>query len=450
MGKKVLMLHFRVGRTDGVSLEIINWKKAMERKGAEVRTGSGVVNVGADFVIQGLEHELDEESAWIRKTSLGPKLNKVEEEKFKERFYKKVEEIEKGLMAVFGTYQPDLLIVSNIFSVGENVAAAVALTNCLDVFGTRTIAIHHDFYWESNRYGELSCEFIKKMVEEYLPIKRKWVAHACINSLAQKELWERKRIEASVIYDNIDFDQKEWESPKELEEVMRERGLKENDLMVLQATRVVRRKNIELAIDLVAEMNLDKYKTKLAGVNEVVLVLAGYAEKREEKYLEMLIDYAKSKKVKMILLADVVGGLEEVYPMADAVSYPSEFEGFGNQFLEAVFAKKVVAMFEYPVFKSDIGGKGFEIVSLGDKLAPYENLKKIPKVMMEKAASELIDILMEESEYRRIVEKNFELGKKYFSTEVAMKKFEEIIKQFNRNESTKARFTDIMRIWKLK
>jgi len=44
----------------------------------------------------------------------------------------------------------------------------------------------------------------------------------------------------------------------------------------------------------------------------------------------------------------------DTYVFADIISYPSIFEGWGNQFIEAVFAKKPVIVFEYPVFKSDI------------------------------------------------------------------------------------------------
>ncbi len=41
--------------------------------------------------------------------------------------------------------------------------------------------------------------------------------------------------------------------------------------------------------------------------------------------------------------------------------------GFGNAFVEAVFAKKPIAVFEYPVFKADIKKEGYKTISFGDK-----------------------------------------------------------------------------------
>ena len=56
----------------------------------------------------------------------------------------------------------------------------------------------------------------------------------------------------------------------------------------------------------------------------------------------------------------------DAYVFADLITYPSLLEGWGNQFLEGIFAKKPLIIFEYPVFLTDIKEKGFNIVSLGD------------------------------------------------------------------------------------
>jgi glycosyltransferase involved in cell wall biosynthesis len=48
----------------------------------------------------------------------------------------------------------------------------------------------------------------------------------------------------------------------------------------------------------------------------------------------------------------------------DLVVYPTGWEGFGNQLIEAFAAGLPSIVFEYPVYREDIGPKGFEIVSL--------------------------------------------------------------------------------------
>ena len=79
----------------------------------------------------------------------------------------------------------------------------------------------------------------------------------------------------------------------------------------MQATRIVRRKNIELAIDLVEKLSQTDYLQKLASKrtyrqsqfdpnkNKLWLVLPGYAEREHENYLKSLLAYSKKKKINL-------------------------------------------------------------------------------------------------------------------------------------------------------
>ena len=57
MKRKVLLCHYRVGRTDGVSLEIEKRKTMLRSLGYEPITLSGPLNNGADHVIDELEFD---------------------------------------------------------------------------------------------------------------------------------------------------------------------------------------------------------------------------------------------------------------------------------------------------------------------------------------------------------------------------------------------------------
>ena len=425
-GRKILIIHFRVGRTDGVSLEINCWKQILEKAGATVALGAGPVSSGADFIIKNLEQQLN------------PLVFNIYEEAFnhhrcfknKAEFKKEIINQEKTLRAEFDNvikkFKPDFLIVSNLFSLGEHLPAAGALTKTLDNWQIPTLAIHHDFYWENSCYHQSPSQFIRQYLKRYFPPKRSWLKHGCINSIAKKELWERKRIQSELLFDTLNFNQPVWKKDHYNQSLLQDCSLQPDDIIILQATRIIRRKNIELAMDFVK--NLSLYDDRRFSKNKVVLVLAGYAEKRDLIYAKRLKKYAKRLGIKTLFIGQKIGGarlrqnnkkqytLWDVYPFADLITYPSCYEGFGNQFLEACFAKKPVVIFEYPVFKADIKPKGFSYISLSDKVSyTSRGWAKIPQKKMEKATKEAVEILTSPKRYRKIVEKNFSLGKKHFS-----------------------------------
>jgi glycosyltransferase involved in cell wall biosynthesis len=161
----------------------------------------------------------------------------------------------------------------------------------------------------------------------------------------------------------------------------------------------------------------------------VVFVMSGYAERRDEWYQKELRKYAKELGINTVEVNGLVnnynntnrkmGNFLDIYPYADLVTYPSIYEGFGNQFLEAIYAKKPIVMFEYPVYKTDIKPLGFEIISLGERVV-YDHktrLAHVPYWKLDDAVERAIGILKDEKERKRIVEKNFAIGKKEFSFE---------------------------------
>jgi len=54
---KIGILHYRIGLTDGVSLEISKRKKVFEKMGYQVKLISGTKQIGADFIIPELEFD---------------------------------------------------------------------------------------------------------------------------------------------------------------------------------------------------------------------------------------------------------------------------------------------------------------------------------------------------------------------------------------------------------
>ncbi len=283
-----------------------------------------------------------------------------------------------------------------------------------------------------------------------MPPKNNLIKHAVINSIEKEELKKRTKIDASVIYDTFDFEQKRWEKDSFNETFLKDFGIRENDLVLLQATRVVPRKAIEVAIDFAQNLknNFSKLENKIiyngkkiSKDSRIVLILAGYSEKEDKNYIIKLKEKAKKQGVFIKTIHEYIDqkrenkniekkySLWDTYVFADVVTFPSIWEGWGNQFIEAVFAEKPIVVFEYPVFKKDIKKEGYEIISLGDeaKINEKTNLYQIPQKNINKAVDETTNWLLDKNLEKKL-KNNFKIGKKYHSYEVLEKHLKKNIK----------------------
>jgi len=428
---KIGIVHFRVGRTDGVSLEIEKRKNVLERAGHQVKLVSGPVQIGSDFIIEELEFD-------------SPLMKSLRDHSFKcfrpsqgdiVELQRCIEEIAQRIESSFLQYYVaerfDLLLLHNIFSLAINIPATLAFARIVNHLRIPTIATHHDYFWEREKYEEPVDELIEGYLQDYFPPNYSNIRHVSINSIAQKELKKRRGIISTVLPDVFDFKQPQWRRDDYNSDFLSEFGIAEHDLVVLQATRIVKRKGIEIAIKFVRELSSRKsellgkplYNGKILNENsEIVLVLAGQPEVFEQEYLgRVKMEIAKTG-IKARLAFDRCGAersenavknysLWDAYVFADLVTYPSLSEGWGNQFIEAVFAKKPIALFEYPVFKSDIKKEGYVYVSFGSKLIENKEVEmaEIPEPAMCAAVDETLRLLVSE-ETNEMLFRNFDVG----------------------------------------
>jgi len=84
------------------------------------------------------------------------------------------------------------------------------------------------------------------------------------------------------------------------------------------------------------------------------------------------------------------------------ITYPSLYEGFGNAFLEAILFRKPLLVNRYSVYIVDIEPKGFDVIAIDGFLT-------------ESAVKQVEQVLTDPERRHAMVERNFELGKKYFS-----------------------------------
>ena len=445
----IALCHYRVGETDGVSLEMDKWKKVLENMGHKVYFIAGSTGTSDGYVIPEMHYRFKEDLKIERNAYLKLEDYQDEDELIR-AIRKQAFKIEKALKKILIENKIDLIIPNNILSIGRSIPTAMAFTNVIKELGIRCIGHHHDFYWERKSFSHPTCNFVHKALEEYYPPKDDLISHVVINSIVQKELKARRNLDSVVIPNVFDFDEKLWNVDDYNKDFREKLDIKDNDILMLQATRVTNRKAIELAIDVVGEMQKKENRKILEkavlyngqsfkGDSRIILVLAGMVETADD-YVERLKIRAKESNVELLFVNNLVEhsrcvknndkiySLWDTYVFADIITYPSIQEGWGNQFLEGLFAKKPMLVFEYDVYKEDIKKKGFKVISLGDKYELDEcGLAKVNEGIIKRAAGECIKLLIDEDYRKKMVEENFRLGSEFLSLESLEKKLKSIV-----------------------
>ena len=426
--------------TDGVSLEIAKRQALLEAMGHKVAICSAYD--WADFAIPALEFDREGVSRMVRNL-FGPGImDFAGETQLRSTFDVSCLELKQQLGRVIEDFMPDLLFVHNVLSLPVHPMATVSLTELLRETQLPCAAIHHDILSEGSYKFTPTCNFAKSILEEYYPPRMPNLRHWTINTRNKRRL-EEKGLEAEVIHDTMDFDQKlEPREHARIRALLRTKyQIEPTDLVLFVGARIVPNKQIELAGHLTEV--LQKLRRHMVGKrlyhgkvfsdsSRVVLVLAGRSERAFMDYQKKVFELFDTLNIVWKYVgADVRPyrsqdqGLYALYPdlyaMADFVLYPTGWEGFGNQLVEAFAAGLPVAVFEYPVFKEDIAPKGVRVVSLGDTLLPGRDcrgLVQIPIEMLMRAAREMITILTSPEKLQGITDHNTMVGKRYFSFDV--------------------------------
>ncbi len=433
---KIAFIHYRSGERDGVSLEIEKRKKVLEELGHEVLLISGFdprfTKDGAEgiYCIPNLDIK-KRLAAFLRETCFQEKI--LDNTLAWLLFHFEEGYIYERLSRILQKTKPDLVFVHNIFSHAFHLPATRALVAAFETHSTKVVAVHHDFFWERFFFNRPKYRFIADIIANLPPKKDFIVEDQVINSLAKEEFEKRRGVKTHQIQDYFDFSQPLPEKDAFNGDLPEKIGAGPNDLIILQATRITERKTIENAILFASELQKaiaglrdgfafsDK---EISCTSKVFLLLPNFIEAEAIPYFRKLKLLAEDLEVNFVWLGEQFSlnrhktpetklySFWDAYTYADLVTYTSALEGYGNQLLEAMWAKKLLVNFEYPVFTKDIKALGLKLVSLGNKMVRRNGLSFVPGQTIARAASETLTLLRDEDRLKSWTEFNFQLAKK--------------------------------------
>ena len=315
--------------------------------------------------------------------------------------YDDAELIRQKIEAFVNDYQIDMLISQNASTIPMNLALGLGIQEYVIRSRIPTICHHHDFYWERDRFLNAA---IQDILDVALPPRIEPVRHIVISTIMQRRLQSWMGVNSWYLPNVMDYDNPPPPPDEYALSFRAEMGLSSDDLLILQPTRIVRRKVIEKAIEIVRKMNDPR----------AILIITGYEGDERGGYGAWLHEEADRAGIRYRFVGDRVAAargskdgqrlyaLYDVYHSADLITYPSTYEGFGNAILETIYFRKPFVVHTYPAYAVDIKPTGIQGVEFFHEVTPgmFDDIRQ----------------LLNDAAYRQeIVEHNYRVAQKHFS-----------------------------------
>jgi mannosylglucosylglycerate synthase len=317
-GATATFVSYRLGGTDGVSVEAAKWMRALESLGFAPRRVAGEVvdprRTGEvpDLVVP-----------WLALQPPGPTSDPPGPP----------DPVALARVLDAG----DLTVVENVCSLPLNLAAARAVADAVSRTRSRVVFHHHDLPWQRPQTAGVTG----------LPPTPPGALHVTINARSRDELAARG-IGAVEITNAFDVEA----APGDRDATRAALGFSADEVVVLQPARAIPRKNVPAALAFAEALD------ELVRPRRVVFWLTGPAEDDYQAELDRLLAAAG---VRIHLGLGPTPG--DAYAAADVVAFPSTVEGFGNPVIESVVARRPLAVGHYPVL-DEILAHGFELFSV--------------------------------------------------------------------------------------
>lgn len=412
VGHNIGFVGTRFAGTDGVSLEAAKWAKILWDHRHVSYWYGGKLDTDPDISML-VPHAYFGHSdiKWINQHTFG----KVKRDPDVTRQILAIaEHLKRTLYDFTRKFDIEILVVQNALTIPMNIPLGVAISMFIAETNFPTIAHHHDFYWERDRFSVNNCGDFMRMA---FPCTLPSIQHVTINSEAQRALSHRRGVSSILVPNVLDFDEEHQGIDEYNSDFRKAIGVAEDDILFLQPTRVVPRKGIEHAISLIGALRNPHCK----------LVISHESGDEGDEYLHALQEMAEHQGVELLYIPDRIGEergvneagdkvylLGDAYANADVITYPSLYEGFGNALIEAFYYRKPALVNRYSIFVSDIEPRGFDVITMNGYLT-REVISRVQRVI-------------DDADYRsKMVETNYDLSKRFYSYAVLRRKLRILI-----------------------
>jgi glycosyltransferase involved in cell wall biosynthesis len=291
------LLSYRLGGTDGVSVEAAKWESALGVLGFSTRRIAGEICGPPrpdDAVLPGFAIDAPARGADAH-----------------------------GLSAALDG--ADVVVVENLCSLPLNAPASYAASAALARHRGRVVFHHHDLPWQRARFAGIRD----------LPPDLPGALHVVLNDRSRADLAVRG-IAATTIRNTFDFDTPAGDRARTRIEL----GVRDDDVLVLQPTRAIGRKNVPGGVRFTEAL------APLLSDRRVVYWLTGPAE---DGYGPELARVTRATTLPVVVGRAACAA--DAYAAADVVVFPSTWEGFGNPVVESVIARRPLAAHRYPMLE---------------------------------------------------------------------------------------------------
>ena len=312
MKPMAVQLSYRLGGADGVAVESRKWEWALRELGFDVRRVAGELDGG-----------FRPDDAWLPFLAIDPAPGTHAE----------ADALGAALAGAA------LVVVENLCSLPINPDAASLAAAVLAQHRGPVVFHHHDLPWQ--RAG-LFCP-------DNIPPRRPNSLHVTISDHSRSQL-ENRGFEAITVRNAFDLDPR----PGDREGTRAAFGFAPDELVLLQPTRAIPRKNVPAAIEFAHEL-AERERDR-----RVRLWITGPAEDGYDDVFARLLDTSR-----VPVNVGRAASAADAYAAADLVLFPSTWEGFGNPVIESIAQRRPIAVGNYPVL-DELRAFGVELLSIDD------------------------------------------------------------------------------------
>ncbi|MCG8450081.1 MAG: glycosyltransferase family 1 protein, partial [Pirellulales bacterium] len=232
VGHNIGFVGTRFAGTDGVSLEAAKWAKLLwDHRHVSYWCG-GKLDTNPD-ISSLVPHAYfgNPDIQWINDRIFSKSTRESEVTK---RILSISDHLKRALYEFIYKFDIEILVVQNALCIPMNVPLGVAITQLIAETGFPTIAHHHDFYWERDRF---SVNAIGDLLAMAFPPRLPSIQHVTINSAAQEALSHRCGLSSVLVPNVLDFENPPPRPDDYSKHFREDLGLSDDDIIFLQPTR---------------------------------------------------------------------------------------------------------------------------------------------------------------------------------------------------------------------